>query len=104
MAYVATFQFEIVPGKMDEAMAALNKLKALHEASGSKSRILLPYYSGETFGRVIYVSEHDDVDSLASQFKGAEAAMASGEAPVSGAVWGADPCLKAVGSSLLMEV
>ena len=104
MAYVATFQFEIVPGKMDEAMAALNKLKAIHEASGARSRILIPYYAGELFGRVIYIAEHDDVDSLASQFKGTEAAMASGEVPLSSAVYGADPSLKAVSSAILMEV
>ncbi len=104
MAYVATFQFEIVPGKMDEAMAALNKLKALHEAAGSRSRILIPYYAGELFGRVIYIAEHDDVDSLASQFKGTEAAMASGDAPVADAVWGPNPCLKAVSSAILMEM
>ena len=104
MAYVFTFQFEVVPGKMDEAMAALNKLKEIHEAAGARSRILQPIYAGENFGRVIYVAEQDDVDGVASQFNATAAAQASGTAPLLPAVWGPDPCLKPVASAIMVDV
>ncbi len=88
---------------MAEARAALDKLREFHEGVGASVRVLVPLYSGETFGRVIYVAEHESADGVAAQLKVAEAAQASGEAPLPAAIWGADPSLRVVGSSILAD-
>lgn len=70
MSIASVYQYQVAPGRLQDAMKAFAEAKKLHESLGARVRVWRASFAGPNAGLISYVSEFEDYRAFQSFIDG----------------------------------